>query len=215
MKTLFAVLFLGPGCWSTMLAAQSIGVSVSPAQVSPGGSAVVTLTYADSVPSAGIAGLQWTFTLPAGLTAGTDAPGAATTAAAKVISCGPTGICIDAGTGATLNATVITSGVLATIPVTVAATATPGADSLALSGVMGASAAGLLVTVTAAPATLTVLFSKYDLNQDGLVNGADVLLSLNQADGTAPCTNADVDGTGKCEVADVILEVLAALGVIH
>ncbi len=193
--------------------AQSIALSVSPASVPAGGTATLTLTYTDASPSANLAGLEWTFAPPTGATQGTLAPGAATTAAAKVISCG-TAACIDAGTGPTLNANVIASGVLATIPITVTAGTGAGPLSLALTGVQGATSAGLVAAVTTTAATLTVL-SKYDLNGDGVVNSADVQIMLGEAE-TGTCTAPSTGvGDGKCDVSDVVLEILASLGVIH
>lgn len=51
-----------------------------------------------------------------------------------------------------------------------------------------------------------------DLNSDGVVNVADVQLSIDQALGTLACTNGDLNDDGHCTVADVQLEIIAALG---
>ena len=85
---------------------------------------------------------------------------------------------------------------------------------MGLTGTLGATQAGLAAMVTGGAATFTVPFSKYDLNQDGVVNLSDVQLSAAQARGDTACTTGDVDGDGKCSVADVVWEVLAALGAI-
>jgi hypothetical protein len=45
--------------------------------------------------------------------------------------------------------------------------------------------------------------SPCDLNGDGLVNALDVTSAVDQALGTAACTNADLVGTGTCTVVDV------------
>jgi hypothetical protein len=210
MKPLLLLVLLGGAA-----SAQSVALSVSPASVLQGGSATLTLTYADAVPTANLAGIQWTLTLPMGVTAGAPAMGAAGTAAGKVLSCGAAApvICILIGDGTPLNQTAIGSGVLATVPLTVAASAF-GTLTLSLSGTLGATAPGLAAAVSATSAALAVI-SKYDLNGDGMVNSADVAIMLSDAE-AGTCTGAAVGvGDGKCGLADVELEILAALGVIH
>lgn len=211
MKRLFAFLFAA----AILATAQSIGLSVAPASVAPGGIATLSLTYTDAVPSANIAGIEWSLTLPAGVTAGASTLGAASSGAAKVLTCGPA-ICLLIGNGATPNETAIGSGVLATIPVTVSAATAPGALSISLAAVSGATGPGLLAAVTTTPATLTVS-SKYDLNGDGSVTTADITLMLNITDGTTATCAAPASGVGdgKCGLIDVELEILAVLGVIH
>jgi hypothetical protein len=53
--------------------------------------------------------------------------------------------------------------------------------------------------------------SRCDLNGDGVVNILDVVLAINQATGVAPCTNANLLGTG-CTLANVQTIITAALG---
>jgi hypothetical protein len=53
--------------------------------------------------------------------------------------------------------------------------------------------------------------SSCDLNQDGVVDAADVQISINQALGLASCTG-DLTGTGTCSVVDTQRVVNAALG---
>jgi hypothetical protein len=50
-----------------------------------------------------------------------------------------------------------------------------------------------------------------DLNQDGVVNNADVALAINMALGAVPCT-ANIGGAGICDVVVVQRVVVAALG---
>jgi len=50
-----------------------------------------------------------------------------------------------------------------------------------------------------------------DLNSDGVVNTSDVMIAINQALGTAPCTNANLSQDG-CTVVDVQRVVNASLG---
>jgi hypothetical protein len=54
--------------------------------------------------------------------------------------------------------------------------------------------------------------SACDLNGDGLVNGVDYTLVLNQALGIAPCTNGDLVGNGQCNVVDVQRVAIAISG---
>jgi hypothetical protein len=201
-----------------LMCAQSVTVSVSPASISSaGGTATLTLTFADASPSVNMAGVQWTLTPPSGATIGTPAAGAASTG--KVISCGTgsfAALCVDAGTGTTLNAMAMSSGILATLPVTIAAGVTSGPLSFALTGLLGANTAGSAVTLTTTAAILTIT-SKYDLNGDGLVNSADVQIMLNDyLTGTCPGaigagSPANGVGDGKCDVEDIVLEIIAAL----
>lgn len=207
--SLATILFYGVAC-----AAQSLNLTVSPASVQPGGQATVTFTWTDAATSVNLAALQWTVALPPGVSQGTAALGAVSTTTNKVLSCG-SAACILAGTGATPNATVMPSGIILTLPVTVAAGTAPGVIQIALTGVLGASSAGQPIAVTTTGATLTVL-SKYDLNGDGVVNSSDVQIMLSAAEGNSACVTTSLGvGDGKCDVSDVVLEVLADLGVIH
>lgn len=193
----------------TLLAAQSLNLSVNPTTVRAGGTATLTLTFTDGTPSASIAGLQWTLGVPASITPGTVTSGAASTAAAKVITCGPAA-CLAAGTGATLNANAFGGGVVSTYPLTVAVGTAPGSLAISLSNVVAADSNGMAVLTLTAGATLTVL-SRYDVTGDGLVNSADVAAVLGQVTGGS-CTTGDVSGDGKCNIVDVTLTILAALG---
>jgi hypothetical protein len=212
VKTILFVLF------AAYSAAQSISLSVAPAMVSEsGGSATLTLTFADAVPTANVAGLEWTLTLPAGVTAGAATIGAASMAAGKVLTCGTTvpPICVLIGDGTTLNEAAIASGVLATMPLTVAASTVPGSLSILPRAVLGTTGPGMAVSIAASTINL-VVDSEYDLNGDGVVNAADVAIMASEADGSSTCSAPSTGvGDGKCGLIDVELEILAALGVIH
>jgi hypothetical protein len=54
-------------------------------------------------------------------------------------------------------------------------------------------------------------FSPCDLNQDGVINAADVTAAVNMALGTAPCT-ANVEGPHICSVITVQRVINASLG---
>ncbi len=51
-----------------------------------------------------------------------------------------------------------------------------------------------------------------DLNDDGVVNGADVQIAVNSAIGTATCVDGDLDGNGVCDAVDLQRVINAALG---
>jgi len=53
--------------------------------------------------------------------------------------------------------------------------------------------------------------SPCDLNGDGVVNVADVQLGINQVLGTLPCTTADLQHNGQCNVIDVQRLITASL----
>jgi|HubBroStandDraft_3_1064219.scaffolds.fasta_scaffold55555_2 hypothetical protein len=81
----------------------------------------------------------------------------------------------------------------------------------------GLEAMGACACSTAVLALLTIplaaqtSFSPCDLNQDGVVNAADVQSAIEMTLGSIPCT-ANIDGTGVCNVAIVQRVVNAALG---
>jgi hypothetical protein len=128
-------LVLSFGCF-----AQTIVPSVSPSPSSPGGPAVLTLAFADAVPSSAIAGIQWTLTLPTGVTAGSPTIGSAAPAGSKAVACGPA-ICLVYG----INTITLVSGVLATIPLAIAFDAVPGQVQIT---VVAATTVGSNVPVT-------------------------------------------------------------------
>ena len=51
-----------------------------------------------------------------------------------------------------------------------------------------------------------------DLNGDGVVDSTDVQMAINQALGTAPCTTADLQKNGRCDVVDVQRVIASSLG---
>jgi Malectin domain len=118
---------------------QTIAPTITPNPVMLGGSAVIALNYTDRVPTANIASLQWQFTLPPGVTLGTPTLGSAVPSGTKAVSCGAA-ICLAAGP----NAILLTTGVIATIPISIANNAQAGP---VLPTVIAASAAGLNVPV--------------------------------------------------------------------
>ena len=199
---LLSLLFVG------RLAAQTLTLSLSPPSVYPGQSVTLTLTYTDSAVSANVAGLEWSYVLPAGLTLATPVIGTAGTTAAKTLACnGP--LCIVYG----LNITTFGSGAVATATITVPSTQAAGTMSVSLSQAEGATDQGVAVNLVVGPSVSVLVLNKADLNGDGVVNIDDVQIALSQALGTTGCTNGDINGNGKCDLIDVLLVVKAALGI--
>ena len=157
------------------------------------------------------AALEFSVTYSADVTGVTVAAGTADTTANKTLACGtatPTSItCIVYG----INQTLIANGPVATVAFTTVKTPASRSESLGIGNTTASSATGTVITSGGTGGTLTIL-SIYDLNKDGAVNSADVLLMLNEALGITSCT--DKIGDGLCNVGDVMLEVLAVLGVI-
>ena len=68
------------------------------------------------------------------------------------------------------------------------------------------------VTLGAAQGAILNFLSPCDLNQDGIVNRADVTVAIQQAVNVAPCGTADLDKDGKCAAVDLQRVINAALG---
>jgi hypothetical protein len=121
----------------------------------PGSSFVLTIAYANNnTSSPPIAGLQWTVTMPAGFTMGTPVPGAASTLAAKTITCSSTTfICIAFGN----NTNNYAPGIIATIPITLTLTAPIGAQQVSLTSLVASTLTGTGVPITSpGPASIQI-----------------------------------------------------------
>lgn len=178
-----------------------------PVTVRPGGSINLRVAYASTV-TADVSGLQWSLNVPVGVTSSAVA-GPAATAAAKTISCRTDGtICLAVG----LNKNLIGNGDIAVYTLTFPASFPAGNVSLALSQILAADVNGAGLTIAGGPPLIVAVQSKYDLNGDGVVTGADVSLAIDQALGVTACGSADVTGDSKCDLYDVILIALAAIG---
>lgn len=177
---------------AAIAAAQTPSLSLAGPPVAPSGAAV-TLTVS-LVSGGGPAGVQWDLSgLPAGATVTSAVAG-------KVANCTATR-CILAGTGSTPNATAIPDGAIATIQYTQPSTA---AASVQLANSLGATPAGAAATIAPPAGAVTVgLQSHCDVNGDGLVNGTDIGLTLQQALAST---------TGSPTILDVIREIIAANG---
>jgi hypothetical protein len=207
MKPLFSFLaFAGLGL------AQALTIAVSPALMpAGGGAATVTIGYTDASPTTNLAAAGFTLVLPTGVTFGAVPSSLVMGKTVNFPMPGENGKFLIIGNNPPGNGTM--AGNLATIPVVVAGTAS-GALSFSITGISAANAMAAPVTVAGPmPAVLTVL-SKYDLNGDGKLDGTDISLALGQYFGTTTCTMA-FNGSPSCAAADVMLVVLAVMGLIH
>ena len=174
------------------------------ASVPAGGSATLTVSCT-GCQAQSVTAVQWTITLPAGVSLGAPVAASAWAAAGNSGYCNPAnGTCIVAG-----GTAVVADGAVATIPLTFA---TAGSDSLALSGLFAAAeinGAGVNVNgmISGSPAAIKVL-SPCDLNSDGVVNTADVQILINAALGITACPISGI----TCNLVAVINEIIAANG---
>jgi uncharacterized protein (TIGR03437 family) len=134
--------------------AQTASMSLAAATGSAGGtvSLPISLTSTGTQPAA----LQWTVTYaPSDIVSVNVAAGAAATAAGKTIQCniapGST-LCILSG----LNTTTIANGVVATLSIKLAVSPSSTSIPVSLTGVVGASAAGLAISSTGSGAAITL-----------------------------------------------------------
>jgi hypothetical protein len=190
-----------------------------PLVITPGTSGTINLTLASGAGLQPVA-LQFTVNAPPEVGPLSIAIGAAAQTAGKSISCsfppsspaGATNTCAIWG----LNVTPIADGIVAILTVPVLATATSTTETLGLSSTLGATAAGVGITLAATGATFSTIasFSPCDLNKDGVTDIKDVNLIVTQVitsiNTPAACVN-DLTGDGKCTVLDVYRVVVAAL----
>ncbi len=180
--------------------AQTVAPTLTTNSVAAGKNYTLSVNFSAGATPA--AGLQWTMALPTGVTATWTVAGV-DTADGKSLSCTTSNTgsqtCIVVG----LNTTTITTGIVATAALTFAPTLR-GAQTFTISSPLSASATGSALTTTGSAITVTVL-SPYDLNGDGVVNNADLLIAIGQALGMSPCTTADFNGDGVCNIQDLVL----------
>jgi len=146
-----AVLLFTLPLWARHVAGQSFTPLLSTPFSFPGSTFVLTLAFQDAAPSLNAAGFQWTLTLPAGFTAGTPTAGAASIAAQKAVSCNGL-TCLAFG----VNANTYASGVVATIPITIGATAALGNVLIGITSVVANVGGGQAPIPSPASVMLTV-----------------------------------------------------------
>lgn len=200
MKLLLALLSLASG----LLAQNALNLAAQTLTVRPGNAVTVTVNYNAS----DAAGLQWAMTFPAGV-AITPSVGTAAAAASKTLTCGVNSTpCLVFG----INQNLMTAGQVASYSLAFPGSTVPGPAIVTLSAPLGAKPNASSIAVTAGPPlTITVLRIE-DLNGDGVVNTQDVQLSVDQVIGTTGCGTGDINSDGRCDLFDVLLVVLKALG---
>ena len=128
-------------------------MSLGSGSATRGGS--VSLNLSLNTSGSAPAGVQWTASYPASDVASVNATaGAALTAAGKSLTCNASGgtiICLTSG----MNSSVINSGVVAVLQVTLTSTGSASSISLPLSNVMGALPDGTLAAVSGSGGTVT------------------------------------------------------------
>jgi hypothetical protein len=205
MKKLFVVFLLASAGWAQVQL--TLTPSVPGAGVYPGASVALNVSLTGSA-GLNIAGLQWSLASPLG--ASTAFSGAASQAASKTVMCAmPAGtlICLSVG----LNVNTISDGVVAQITVTIPANQPPGPLTQVLSATYAANAAGSNVPITAGPLVTLNVLSHCDLNGDGIVNNADLLIAISQIEGVTACTTANINqAPGGCTVMDAVRVAIAA-----
>jgi hypothetical protein len=68
------------------------------------------------------------------------------------------------------------------------------------------------VTLGGGEGAVLTSMSSCDINQDGVVNGADVAAATSQVLNPVSCGLADLDGDGRCTASDVQRVINAVLG---
>ena len=189
-----------------------------PANVPLGSSATLTLSIAGSA-GQNVSGLQWTTTLPAGvILAPLPIVPPALAALGYTAQCGPTAICImvDVPPATVPPAppaviTPLTDGPVVTVSAYFPVTMGPAAVSFPITGIVaGAGTGGQDLSVTAGPVFTITTRSPCDVNNDGLVNIADVKAVLAGVDGTGVCPITVPNG--GCTQLQVLAVVIAAAG---
>jgi hypothetical protein len=182
--------------------AQTTFTLSGPVSAWPGQTINLTMTMVGSS-GLNIAGVQWSTTLASGMALGAPTVPAAVSTLGDAAYCGPV-ICLVAGSISSLS-----DGPLATVPVLISAGATPGTVALPLSGLFAASVQGLNVNGLASGTTYSLkLLSRCDLNGDGLINAADVMVAVNAVIQETPCPPF----LASCSIVTVVEVASAAQG---
>ncbi len=207
MKALLAVAFASIS-WAQ--ASIIITRTCLPAVVKPG----ATLTCTDvmtggNTSTTGPAGVQWQFTPTQTMGTPSVSVGAAATAAGKSVASNSAGLIIISG----INQNQIADGILAITTYQVPLSAFCPGNSPCLvfnpSNAIGSTTGGAAIGVTINPTVAVSVSNLCDLNNDGVVNAADVTIEVTAVlNGTA----ADRNGDAKTNVQDIVIEDVAASG---
>lgn len=191
------------------ICAQSLVLTITPSQISAGGTAQLSVYFQDTAAGSNATALQWTVVLPTGITVGAPVLGQAGINTQKLLFQGTNPATLmflgGFGTGQQNNSNALPTGVVATVPLVASSTAPVGTSQVSLTGLIAVDPSSAELTITNTPANVSVIRNKYDLNGDGVVDASDLSIAIGQVRGSAPCGNADVNGDGKCNVKDLQL----------
>ena len=173
---------------STHAFCQTDALVLSSGVVSPGGTVSLNLSLI-APPGSQLAALEWTLVYsPSNISAISVAPGAAATAAGKVVSCTPSSgsyTCFLTGLSTSgLNANIIQNGIVAVVTVTIS----PGTTTTAIgiTNALGATPSGGTEPITATGGTITTMaplsLTILSCNPTSILSGASstCTASLNQ-----------------------------------
>lgn len=178
-----------------------------PASALPGQAVTLTLTLAGTA-GLNLSGFQ--FSLPPGSVLASPAVSPAGAAIGKGAYCGPAG-CLDVGlstaTPPVVSNNPLSDGAALSVQLTIGTAAAPGVLALPLSGLLGASTAGVAIPITSGPAYSIRVLSKCDANGDGVTDFKDVQSVVAALNAGSGCPLA-----GGCTVVSLVTVLLAALG---
>jgi hypothetical protein len=139
--------------FSSLCFGQSLSPTLSEPFSYPGSTVILTLSYANNVTNAGIAGFSWTITMPTGFTMGTLVQGAATIAAGETVQCNPATFTCTTSAQTTNS---YAPGVVVIIPITLTAAAPVGPQQVSLTNLVASTSAGTAVPISTTPTTIQV-----------------------------------------------------------
>lgn len=193
--------------FSLSLYGQSLSLT-GPATVKQGKTFTINVNLTGSTATAPAAA-QWTLNVGGGL----STTGTSTSVPNKNVQCSTAAnpLCIIYG----INQNVIPNGVIAAHTISVPANTPTGSKNFSLVSPIAVTTTGASWPITsgtpiATPYTIIVT-SIADINNDGVINSADVGLMADQVTG-GTCSD-DQNGDSACNIIDVYLVVLRALGV--
>ena len=192
---------------TAVLANSQVTLNLSgPATVKQGASVYLGVQSGGATAN-GPAGLQWTLTPPSGITVTNAVVGAQATSVSKQIACNASKLlCLVYG----MNQNVIPNGQVGVLTVQIPSNATPGPASFLLSGLVAGDKNGLVMTSSSGPVFTLTILSRADIDSNGTVDASDVSAMAGQVTG-GTCVD-DQNADGKCDITDVLLVVLRALG---